>query len=73
MAKKINESKLAQESRGQAEVTNRVAAAVPAVFYLMQARSPRLRISPPKKRLTVLSDAETRDAVPCPVKIRHLG
>ena len=71
MAKKANALKFAQEFRGQAAVTNRQPVAELAALYLMQVRSPRLKISPPKKRLPVAVDAETRAQIEHPVKIRH--
>jgi len=73
MAKKVNELKLAQASWGQAEVTNRRPSADSPALYLMQAWMPRCRVPQPKKRLPVFVDAETRAAVPCPVKIRHVA
>jgi hypothetical protein len=73
MAKKINDLKFAQENQGQAEITNRRPTSDSAALYLMQVRMPRLKISPQKKRLPIFVDAETREAVPFPVKIRHLG
>ena len=73
MAKKINALKLAQANWGQAEITNRRPASDSAVLYLMQIRTSRLNISPLKKKLPILVDAETRAEVPCPVKIRQRG
>jgi hypothetical protein len=73
MAKKVDALKLTQESWGQAEVTNRRAVAESAALYLMQLRLPRLRISPPKKRLPIFMDAGPQTDLPCPVKIRHIG
>ena len=73
MAKKVNASKLALESRGQAEVTNRQPATESAALCLMQVRLPRLKISPFKRKLPVIVDAETRAQIEHPVKIRHLA
>jgi hypothetical protein len=73
MAKKTNVMKLEQQSWGQADVVSRWHAALPSALYLMQLRLPKLRISPAKRKLTVIMDAETGDAVLRPVKIRHLA
>ena len=75
MAKKINATRLARETRGQADVMDRWPAAVSPALYLMQLqlRLPRTRISPPKIKLSVEMDAAEADAVPRPVKIRHVG
>jgi hypothetical protein len=72
MAKKVDELKLAQESWGQSEVTNRNPTADSAALYLMQVRLPRFRVTPPRKRLPIFVDDEARIEDPCPVKIRHL-
>ena len=72
MAKKVDELKLAQESWGQAEITNRHPASESAALYLMQVRLPRFRVTQPRKRLPVFVDAGTHIEDPCPVKIRHL-
>jgi hypothetical protein len=40
---------------------------------LMQLQLPSLRISPLKRKLTVIMDADASDAVPQFVKIRHLA
>jgi hypothetical protein len=71
MAKKVNLMKLAYVSRGQAEITNRRRAPETAL-YLMQLQLPRLRISPVKRKLTVVMDAAAY-SVPQVVKIRHLA
>jgi hypothetical protein len=73
MAKKVNALQLAQVNWGRAEVTNRQPSAESAALYLMQIRSARLKISPLKKRLPILTDAATPADLPCPVKIRQLG
>jgi len=73
MAKKMNTLKLALESRGQAEVTNRLPAKVSPALYLMQLRLPKLKICPPKKKLPVIVDDETRAQIEHPVKIRHVA
>jgi hypothetical protein len=71
MAKKVNDMRLAQESWGQGEVSNRRPSADSPALYLMQVWLPRFRISPPKKRLPIFVEADTLDDVPCPVKITH--
>jgi len=73
MAKKMNTLKLALESRGQAEVTNRLPAKVSPALYLMQMRLPKLKISPLKRKLSIIVDPETRAQIEHPVKIRHLA
>jgi hypothetical protein len=73
MAKKMNALKLVSESRGAAEVTNRLPAKVSPALYLMQLRLPKLKISSLKKRVTVIVDAETRAQIEHPVKIRHVA
>jgi hypothetical protein len=72
MAKKVNLTKLAYVSRATAEVANR-RRAPEAAFYLTQLQLPRLRISPLKRKLTVIMDAQSNDAVPQFVKIIHLA
>jgi hypothetical protein len=72
MAKKVNTLKLSQASRAQAEIMDRRPSADTAALYLMQIRSPRLKISAPRKRLAVLMDPLALADVPCPVKIRHV-
>ena len=71
MAKKMNTLRLEHVDWGQAEFPNRRTTMEPAALYLMQVRSSRLKISPLKKRLLILMDAETRANVPCPVKITY--
>jgi hypothetical protein len=73
MAKKVNALKLSQVSWAQAEITNRRPSVDSAALYLMQIRLPRLKISPPRKRLPVLVDPLVLADLPCPVKIRQLG
>jgi hypothetical protein len=73
MAKKVNALKLVLETRGQAEVTNRLPAKVSPALYLMQLRLPKLRIAPLKKKLPIAVDAETRAQIEHPVKIRHVA
>lgn len=73
MAKKVNALKLAQETRGQAELTNRLPAKVSPALYLMQLRLPKAKISPFKKKLPVDMDAETRAQIEHPVAIKHVG
>jgi hypothetical protein len=72
MAKKMNALKMVLESRGQAEVTNRLPAKVSPALYLMQLRLPRLKIPPQKRKVPVIVDAETRAQIEHPVKIRHV-
>ena len=70
MARKMNALKLAQETRGQAAVTNRQPMPQVALF-LMQPRSETLKISPPRRRLQVAIDVEARVEASGPVKIIH--
>jgi hypothetical protein len=70
MARKMNALKLAQEVRGQTEVTNRRLA--PQVTpYLMQPRMQTLKISSPKRRMQVAIEIEMRAETCDPVKIIH--
>jgi hypothetical protein len=70
MARKMNALKLAQETRGQAAVTNRQP--VPQVaLYLMQPHLQTLKISPPRRRLQVVNDIEAHAEASGPVKIIH--
>ena len=71
MAKKADALKLAQESEGQAEVTNRRPATELAALSLMPARLQRLKIIPVKRKLPIMVDTETQDQIERPVKIRH--
>jgi hypothetical protein len=70
MARKMNALKLSQEVRGQTEVTNRRLAPQVAA-YLMQPHLQTLKISPPKRRMQVAIEIETRVEVPGSVKIIH--
>ena len=72
MAKKVNALKLVLESRGQAELTNRLPAKISPALYLMQLRLPKVKISPMKRKVPVIVDAETRAQIEQPVKIRHV-
>ena len=73
MAKKMNALKIMLETRGQTEVANRLPSKVSPALYLMQLRLPKLKISPLKKRVPVIVDAETRAQIEHPVKIRHVA
>jgi hypothetical protein len=73
MAKKINALRLAQLSRGHAEITNRRIAAVSPALYLMQLRLPRLRIPLPAQKLLVTGESSDRAQVECAVRIRHIA
>jgi hypothetical protein len=73
MAKKMNSLKMAQQTLGNAAVTDRQPELQIAALYLMQARSQMLKISPPRRRVPVFVDAETRAQVERPVKIIHAG
>jgi hypothetical protein len=73
MAKKVNVLKLAQLSRGQAEVTNRCPAPVPLALYLMQPRAPQWKMLPFRRRLPVAVDADASAEIEHPVKITRLG
>ena len=70
MARKMNALKLSQESRGQAEVTNRRLAPQVAP-YLMQPHLQPLKISPPKRRMQIAIEIEMRAEISGPVKIIH--
>lgn len=72
MAKKVNLMKLTLETREQTELTNRLPAKVAPALYLMQLRLPKPKISPLKKKLPIAVDAETREQIEHPVKIRHI-
>jgi len=73
MAKKVNALRLVLESRGQAELTHRLPAKISPALYLMQLRLPKLKISPLKRKVPVIVDAETRAQIEHPVKIRHIA
>ena len=72
MAKKVNALKFEYVSRGRAEFTNR-RRAPEAALYLMQLQLPRWKISPSKKKVTVIMDDETRAQIEHPLKIIHAG
>ncbi|MDD5140668.1 MAG: hypothetical protein PHY43_10465 [Verrucomicrobiales bacterium] len=72
MAKKVNALRLEQETRGHAEVTNRLPAKVSPALYLMQLRLTKMKISPLKRKLPITGNAETRDQIEHAVKIRHV-
>ena len=70
MARKMNALKIAQETRGQAAVTNRQP--VPQVaLYFMHPRLEPLKISPLRRRVQISIDVEDRTEVSGPVKIIH--
>jgi len=71
MARKMNSMKFAQETQGNAAITYRRPELQIAAYYLMQLRTQTLRISPPRRRLQVFADAETRAQIEHPVKIIH--
>jgi hypothetical protein len=73
MAKKANALKLALQSRGLAEVTNRLPVKVSPALYLMQLRLSKLKHFPLTRKLTIAVYAETGDQIGQPVKIRHVG
>jgi hypothetical protein len=70
MARKMNALKLAQEVRGQTEVTNRRLAPQVAA-YLIQPHMQTVKISPPKRRMQIAIEIEMRAEIPDPVKIIH--
>jgi hypothetical protein len=70
MARKINALILAQEVRGQTEVTNRRLAPQVAA-YLIQPHMQTVKISPPKRRMQIAIEVEMRAEIPDPVKIIH--
>jgi hypothetical protein len=70
MARKINALILAQEVRGQTEVTNRRLAPQVAA-YLIQPHTQTVKISPPKRRMQIAIEVEMRAEIPDPVKIIH--
>lgn len=66
----MNALRLAQETRGQAVVTNRQP--VPQMaLYLMQPRSETVKISPPRRRVQIAVDVDARAEASGPVKIIH--
>jgi len=74
MAKKINASRLAQETRAQAGLNHRRPAPQLAALYLMQPPQPQAgRIFPPKRRLQITVDDNPRAQLPQSVKITHAG
>ncbi len=70
MARKINALILAQEVRGQTEITNRRLAPQVAA-YLIQPHMQTVKISPPKRRMQIAIEVEMRAEIPDPVKIIH--
>jgi|GEM_PF-770663 len=73
MAKKINALRLAQLSRGHAEITNRRSVPVPPSLCVMPLRLPRLRIPLPAKKLPVTGEPSDRIQIEHPVIIRHVA
>jgi len=73
MAKKINALRLAQLSRGHAEITNRRILPASPSLGVMQLRLPRLRISLPAKKLPVTVEPSDRAQIEHPVRIRHVA
>jgi hypothetical protein len=69
MARKANTLTVLQEMHGQSQVTNRQPAAELAALYLMQVRTRALKVSQPRRRLRVVTDAETRAEIARPVSI----
>lgn len=73
MAKKANALKLALETQGHNEAAGHMPPKVSPALYLMQLRLPKLKITPPKKKLPVMVDSEARAQTEHPVKIRHVA
>jgi len=73
MAKRIDATRLAQESWAKAEVTDRQPMSESAALCLMRVRLPQLRIFRVKRKLPITVDAETRAQMEHPVKIRHVA
>jgi hypothetical protein len=70
MAKKTNGMKFEQEIRGQAAVTNHQSASQVAL-YLKPPHLQALKVLPPKPRLQIAIEIDTRVEVPSPVEIIH--
>jgi len=69
MARKMNLQKLAQETRGQAEILSRQPEQPAALYFL---RLPRPKVSvPSKRRFQISIDGDMREVIPQSVKIKH--
>jgi hypothetical protein len=73
MAKKMNASRLAQETRRQTEAANRRPAPQMAAFYLMPPRPLAGNVFPPRRRLQISIDGMAHAQIPQSVKITHAG
>ena len=72
MAAKIQILKLLQEIRGFAEVSNRRPQPRSPGLSLSQLRSPMLKGTAPKRRLSIRIDTQNGTDVPYRVKINHV-
>ena len=70
MARKMNALKLSRDVRGQAEVINHRFAPQVAP-YAIPHHPQTFKISPPKRRMQLAIEIETRPEIPGPVKIIH--
>ena len=72
MAKKMNALQVMEAGRAEVEIEELRHAPLSPALYMMQLQLPQPKTSPLKRKLPVIMDADTRDAVPQPVKIIHL-
>jgi hypothetical protein len=73
MARKVNTSKLAQESRAGVAVTGRQPVPPLGALYLMPQRPQLQRDFPVRRRLQITIDGEFGGQIPQSVKITHAG
>jgi hypothetical protein len=70
MARKMNALRLATETRGHTEATQRRLAPQVA-SYLLQPQLHPMKIGSPKRRMQIAIEIEMRDEISSPVKIIH--
>jgi hypothetical protein len=72
MAAKVKISKLLQEIRGFAEITNRRPQPKPPGFFLMQLRSHLVHTTLPRPKRSISINIQNLPDIPHPVKITHV-
>ena len=73
MAKKMNALQVMEAGRAEVEIQRFRHAPFSPALYMMQLQLPKRENSPPKRKLPIFVDAETRAQIEHPVKIRHIA
>jgi hypothetical protein len=73
MAKKMNALQVVEASRAEVEIQRFRHAPFSPALYMMQLQLPKRENFPPKRKLPIFVDAETRAQIEHPVEIRHIA